>query len=85
MKFIKNITIVALLGALITACASNDPYRDRGVRENAVTGALIGTAVGAGVGAVSSKKHRGRNAAIGAGIGAAVGATAGAAGTDRSY
>ncbi|OYQ76268.1 YMGG-like glycine zipper-containing protein [Wohlfahrtiimonas chitiniclastica] len=85
MNHIKKVLISLGVMGLVAACASNDPYRDRGTRENVVSGALIGTAVGAGVGALSSKKHRGRNAAIGAGIGAAAGATTGAVATQRTY
>jgi outer membrane protein OmpA-like peptidoglycan-associated protein len=74
-------TGVLLIGLLLSACQTTDPYTGQQKTSNTAKGAGIGAAAGAVIGAVAgggSSKERRKKALIGAGIGALAGGGVGA-------
>jgi outer membrane protein OmpA-like peptidoglycan-associated protein len=66
----KIVTIISIVGTLLVACATTDPYTGERKASNATKGTVIGAASGAVVGAIAGK---GKGALIGAASGAALG------------
>jgi outer membrane protein OmpA-like peptidoglycan-associated protein len=74
----QKLIIATMITALISGCATVDPYSGEQKTAKATSGALIGTLAGAVLGAATaSKKDRKKGALIGAGIGAIAGGGAG--------
>lgn len=76
-KYPTRITTSLALAALLTACATTDPYTGEERMSRTGSGAAVGAAAGAVIGAISGGDRLER-AAIGAGIGALTGAAVGA-------
>jgi outer membrane protein OmpA-like peptidoglycan-associated protein len=80
-KTLGNLVSVLLLGIVVTACTTTDPYTGEQKTSNTAKGAGVGAAAGAVIGAIAgggSSEERRKKALIGAGIGALAGGGVGA-------